>query len=204
MFSTAVLVLVVAAGSEWTKQDSGNGIELFARELPEERFNELKLVSLSTQSVSSLCAAAFGSATLSPGEPSVVSRNLIREAHWKTGKERVTYEQVTPPMVSARDFAVRRKQELLPNGSCRVTFSSANDLAPPCPKGMVRIEKLRGTWEFEPAGTSTRITYTVFSDPGGDIPPAFVHKSLVGAAVDWMKFIVKSARRTGGTVASSL
>ena len=196
MGAMTLVLLVLAGGSEWKKADTAGGIDVFMREPANERFAELKLVTTASSSVRSLCDAAYGGPNVVPGEPAVVSRKVIKETHGKRRSERVTYEQVTPPMVSARDFGLRKTMEMLPTGVCRISFSAANDLAPPLPHGFVRIEKLRGSWEFEAVGSTTRLTYTIFSDPGGDIPAAFVHNGLKHAAVDWVKFVLQTAERS--------
>ena len=77
-------------------------------------------------------------------------------------------------MVSDRDYAVRGRRIHKPDGSCEVIFDVANDRAPPLKPGFVRIEKLSGSWRFEPQGGKTHVVYTVFTDPGGSLPPFVV------------------------------
>ena len=58
-----------------------------------------------------------------------------------------------------------------------------------------RIEKLHGSWDFEPAGAETRITYVIFADPAGSIPAAFIEGSRRKTAVAWMKLVLSRASR---------
>ncbi len=183
------LLLILAAAPEWKELDSVDGISMSARTVPDERVVELKLTAVSSASVAKLCEAAFGPEGLDPNEPDITLRRVLRESPG----ERVTYEQISPPIVSNRDYAVRSKKQELPNGSCRVTFAAANELAPPLPKGFVRISKLSGSWDFELVGTQTRITYVIFADPGGSIPAVFIEGSRRKTAVAWMKLVVHRA-----------
>ena len=201
MGTLTLLMLLLAAPAEWTKVATVDGIEVFSRDLPNQRFAELRLITTSSSTVESLCDAAYGTSTIAPGEPAIVARTLIRETRTDTGAERVTYEQVNPPAVSARDFGLRVKKQLLPSGVCRLSFDAANELAPAMPAGFVRIETLHGSWVFESAGTGTRTTYTVLTDPGGDIPALFVHGPLKTAAVDWVKFVVHRAQTSSAVLA---
>lgn len=199
MGALSIALVVLASGPEWQKLDSVDGIGVFAREVPNERFYELKLVTSSPLGIDQLCSAAYGTEKVDPDEKpitSVSSRKLIRHTATETTDERITYEQVAPPMVSGRDFAVRTKKEMLPNGGCRLTFSTDNRFAPPLPDGFVRIEKIRGTWEFEAAGAGTRATYTIFTDPNVSLPAGMIQGSLQKTAVYWVQLVLRRAGRS--------
>ena len=76
-----------------------------------------------------------------------------------------------------------------------MTFEAANEVAPPKPDGWVRISKLRGEWKFERADQGlTRVTYLVFSDPGGTIPTFMVEGGLRKFALRWVKMIVRRGK----------
>ncbi len=186
----AVLALTLTVEPGWKKLDTVDGIAIFSREVVGERLVELRLTTVSKSSVEKLCDAAFGKATLDPKEPDIALRKLISE----TANSRVTYEQISAPVVSDRDYAVRATKELRENGTCRMAFEVANELAPPVPKGFVRISKLRGSWEFEPApdGT-TRATYVIFTDPAGSLPAMFIEGPRRKTAVTWVKLVLERA-----------
>ncbi len=185
------LLLLVAAEPEWKKVDDVDGIAISARELPNERVVELQLVTTSKLSVEKLCDAAFGDGSLDPQEPGIASRKILKQS----ATERVTYEQIDPPLVSKRDYTVRATRELLADGRCVMAFGAANLLGPAKTDGIVRIEKLRGRWEFERVGGSTRATYVIFTDPGGSIPAAFIEGSRRKTAVAWVKLVLERAAK---------
>lgn len=187
----APILLVLAAAPDWKQLDPVDGIAMSSRELPGERLVELKLTVLSKLSIPKLCSAAFGPKGLDPNEPDITLRRVIREAPG----ELVTYEQISPPIVNNRDYAVRAIKEVLPSGGCRVTFAAANELAPPVPSGFVRIQKLHGSWDFEAAAEQTKVTYVIFADPAGAIPAAFIEGSRRKTAVAWMKLVLNRAAK---------
>ena len=214
-----LVVLALAASGAWTLVEKTDGVELYQRELEGERVVELKAVTVSTLPVDTLCTAAFGGTTLDPAEPDITVRKVVSF----DGGVRIAYEQISAPVVSDRDYAVKAVKEPLPNGGCRTRFEAANEHAPPLPKGFVRIEKLRGSWTFEPVGggepSSARIdgrsvpvveqrdavarepsdpkyvvcTYTIFTDPGGSLPAVFVEGPRRKTALKWVKLVLQRA-----------
>jgi hypothetical protein len=196
----ALLALALAAVPQWKQVDKADGIETYERDVEGERVVELKLVTVSKLPVDALCTAALGPTTLDPAEPDITLRKLLSF----DGGVRVEYEQVSAPVVSDRDYAVASYRTDLPNGGCRTHFEAANQYAPKLPDGFVRIEKLRGGWSFEPvAGGNVVCTYTVFTDPGGSLPAAFVEGPRKKTAVKWVKLVLEraakaAAQRDGG------
>ncbi len=187
----AVLFVALAAEpTPWKVIDTQEGMTLSARDLPGERVVELKVTAFSPKSVDALCTQAFGTATVEKDEPTIKARKLIREAP----NERVTYDQVSTPIVSDRDYAVKATHEALPNGTCHVRFDIDNDDAPPLPKGFVRIEKLHGAWDFEPKDNGTACTYVIFTDPGGSIPAFVVEGTRQKTAFAAVKRVLSRAK----------
>jgi len=187
MTPAALLVLAAAAG-DWKLVDKADGIELYERELPGERVVELKAGFVSKLPVAALCESALGPTTLDKNEPDITLRRLL----WYDGGVRVEYEQISAPVVSDRDYAVLSYKEATPGGGCRTRFEAANQYAPKLPDGFVRIDKLRGGWTFEPlAGDAGLVlcTYTVFTDPGGSLPAAFIEGPRKKAAFKWVKLV---------------
>ena len=144
---------------------------------------------MSKLSVAALCTAAFGTAALDPNEPNVTMRKLVSE----DAGVRITYEQVTAPVINDRDYAVRAVKEELPDGSCRTRFKVANEFAPKKPDGFVRIEKMWGGFDVKPVGGSSVVTYTIFSDPAGAVPALFIEGARKKASKQWMKMLLERA-----------
>ncbi|MFO0596071.1 MAG: START domain-containing protein [Myxococcaceae bacterium] len=199
----ALLSLALTAAPEWKKVDETDGVVTESRPVEGSGFVELRLTTTTTRTVDSLCDAAYGDGKFDPEEPDLKSRKILSEGP----DERVTYDQISPPLVANRDYAVRATRKHFPDGSCVTDFKAANELAPEVPKGWVRVAKVAGEWRFEPIATGkdagkTRVTYVVFSDPGGSVPPFLAEGSRRKFALRWIKMILsrgKDATPDAGT-----
>lgn len=182
---TLLLTAVLAADAEYEKAGETDGVTIEQRAMPASKFVELRFTTLTDKTPRSLCDAAFGDGKFDPKEPDLKSRTIVQES----ADERVTYEQITPPVVSNRDYVVRARR-IVEGASCRMTFEAANELGPKSPDGWVRVSKLRGYWLFEPVeGGKTKLTYVVFTDPGGSIPAFLVEGNRKKLGVNWVKMI---------------
>lgn len=187
MIRPALLTLALAAPPDFTKVEEVDGIVVETRPVEGSSLVELRLTTETTKTVASLCDAAFGDGKFDPEEPDLKARTILSSS----ADERVTYEQISPPVVANRDYAVRARRLRADDGSCRMTFEAANEVAPSKPEGWVRITRLRGEWRFEPTPAGkTRLTYVIFSDPAGSIPAFMVEGSRRKIAVRWVKMIV--------------
>ena len=186
-----VVTLLSAAPAEFKKVEEVDGVLIEARPVEGARVVELRLTTTTTKSPGSLCDAAFGDGTFDPQEPDLKSRKVLSESE----DERVTYDQISPPVVANRDYAVRARRIREGDARCRMTFAAANELAPAMPAGWVRITRLWGEWSFErqPDG-KTRVTYVVFSDPAGAVPAFMVEGSRRKFALQWMKMIISRGK----------
>ena len=186
-----VLTLLSAAPAEFKKVDEVDGVLIEARPVEGAKVVELRLTTTTSKTPDSLCDAAFGDGRFDPEEPDLKSRKVLSES----ADERVTYDQISPPVVANRDYAVRARRIRESETGCRMTFAAANELAPPMPAGWVRITKLWGEWSFErQADGKTRVTYVVFSDPAGAVPPFMVEGSRRKFALQWMKMIISRGK----------
>lgn len=180
-----LLSSVLAADAAYENAGAIDGVTIEQRAMPASKFVELRFTTLTDKTPRSLCDAAFGDGKFDPKEPDLKARTIVQES----ADERVTYEQITPPIVSNRDYVVRARR-IVEGASCRMTFEAANELGPKSPDGWVRVSKLRGHWLFEPVeGGKTKLTYVVFTDPGGSIPAFLVEGNRKKLGVSWVKMI---------------
>lgn len=187
----AVAGLLAAAPAEYKKVEETDGVLIEARPVEDSKIVELRLTTTTTKTPGSLCDAVFGDGKFDPEEPDLKSRKIINE----TADERVTYDQISPPLVANRDYAVKATRIRTDDDACRMTFAAANEFAPPSPDGWVRITKLWGEWKFERgADGKTRVTYVVFSDPAGAIPTFMVEGSRRKFALKWVKMILSRGK----------
>jgi hypothetical protein len=191
MIKECAVLLLMQAAPEFTKVEEAEGVVIEARSVTGSQLVELRLTTTTTKSPSSLCDAAFGDGKFDPAEPDLKSRKVLSES----ADERVTYDQIDPPAVANRDYAVRAKRFRSSKDSCRVTFEAANEVAPSKPSGWVRITKLRGEWIFQRrADGKTQVSYLVFTDPGGSIPVFMIEGNRRKFALQWMKMILSRGK----------
>lgn len=164
-----LLVSLVLMAGDFSLLETVDGVRVESRPVDGSKFVELRFTTRTRAPVRALCDAAFGSGRPSAAEGKTVQRTVLKES----AKERVTYDRREPPVVSKRDYAVRWRRSEGADGSCVISFETANDLAPALEPGWVRITMLRGAWRFVPRGDETDVEYVSYSEPGGDVP-AFI------------------------------
>jgi hypothetical protein len=84
-----------------------------------------------------------------------------------------TYQRLAIPLFKDRDYTLRyeARQDSL-HGHSSLVWTIANDKGPPPDEDVVRIEFSRGALEMIPIEErrKTRLTCTIYADPGGRIP----------------------------------
>lgn len=158
-----------------------DGVEVAWRAVPGSSWAELRFVGAGRGEVEVVCARAF--VTTSSDEPHLVSRKVLDEQP----DLRLTWDVIAPPMVSRRDFVVRRVRTR-ESGRCRVDFEAVDDPRWPAQESIVRLRSLRGSFLIEPLpGGGVRIEHRVHMDPGGLLTPLVVDGTRERMGLSWMK-----------------
>jgi hypothetical protein len=185
---TALLMLVLAQSGDvfanpepFKVLEVKGGLTLQGRPIRGSKYSEYRVVTDTPYPVSALCEHIYEWGTKGTDHPGVKLHRVLKDGP----DERVVYDQLEQPVVADRDYALTVVRRREPDGTCRIRFWTSNQLAPPPPKGFVRMERLWGSWQFEPLqGGKARLTYTLFADPGGSIPAFLVHGPQKSAAKD--------------------
>lgn len=184
-----VLLLALGAG-DFAKVAEADGVLLEAREVPGSAWLEYRVTTTVTGDAQALCTRAWGTGQMDADEPHLRSRAVLFES----ADERVTWDQIAPPLVSQRDYVVRRVRSRDSGGGCRVDFHADTALAPPPKAGWVRIEVLKGSFAFTPLGAGrVRVVHTVHMEPGGLITPLVAEGARRDMAVAWVKRICRGS-----------
>lgn len=177
-------MVLLAADAEWKREAAPDGVTLESRPVKDSAFYEYRAQADTDAPVPALCDAVFDWGTVSKDHQQLKARTLLEDHP----DSRIVYDQLDPPVVSCRDFAFTVTRDRRADGSCRLDFFPTNEKAPRSPDGWVRMEKLKGSWTFEPrGGGKTHVTYQLWADPAGSIPAVFVHGSQLAAAVETLK-----------------
>lgn len=168
-----------------------DGIRISARKVSGSRFPELRLEAFAEGDLERVCARAFGDGKIEPGESHVLSRKVLSEST----DERVTHDELDPPMISKRDYVVRRSRTRPSPSTCRVDFSSLDDA--PERKGWVRLRRLFGSTRIERlADGRLRIEYRIHSDPGGSLPAWLVESESRKVSLSWFRMLLADAKKS--------
>ena len=174
----------------WKSVEKG-ALSLDERPVKDSPFAEYRAIATTASSIETLCLAVFEWGTKGADSPGLKASRVLRDGD----DERVVYQQIDQPVVSSRDYAMTVQRRRDPSGVCRIRFAATNELAPPKGPGVVRMDGLWGSWTFEPApGGKTQVTYTMYSNPSGSVPPFLVHGSLKSAVRDSLLKALKKAQ----------
>jgi hypothetical protein len=180
----SLLAILLAAGDGFEGCGELDGVGIASRRVDGSPFVEYRFTLETTGEVEQLCARAYGTGALQPGEPHVRLRTVLQEL----ADERLTYEQVAPPVVSARDVVLRTRRSTGP-GLCRVEFRSTDDA--PLREGYVRMKHLEGSYLFEKRpGGRVHVEHRIHVDLGGSLSPFLVEGSRRTVGVDWLLRLV--------------
>ncbi len=153
-------------------------------------FEEIRVTVVSAASLEQLCAAIYPKVFDGKPEGRFKRREVLRE----TATERWTYEQISVPVVSDRDYVMHvTLEQPAASGRCEVSFETVSDPLRPPRAGLVRIPDIRGSWTLTPAGGTVKVSYQVFSDPGGGVPAFLARGSQRSAAVEFLHTILGRA-----------
>lgn len=192
-----LLLLHADPAPEWKPESAPDGVSLESRPVKDSAFYEYRAQADTDTPAGTLCDTVFEWGTTSKDHAQLKARTLLDDAP----DRRVVYDQLDPPIVSCRDMVFVVARDRRADGSCRLDFFPTTEKAPKPPDGWVRMEKLKGSWTFEPkAGGKTHVTYQLWADPAGSIPALFVHGSQREAAVETLKKgIAKAREKTAAT-----
>jgi hypothetical protein len=185
---TALLVLLLAPPEglfdnpePFEVLENKDGLTLQERPIKGSKYSEYRVVTDAPYPVSALCQHIYEWGTKGTDHPGVKLHQVLKDGP----DDRVIYNQIEAPVASDRDYALTVVRRREPDGTCRIRFWISNELAPPKPAGFVRMERLWGSWLFQPLpGAKARLTYTLFADPAGSIPAFLVRRPQKSAAKD--------------------
>ncbi|MHB8874907.1 MAG: SRPBCC family protein [Myxococcaceae bacterium] len=184
------LALVPASlASEWKEVSEGGGVRVETREVKGSGFEEIRVTGEFAATPARACEAIWAR-DLNPPQDWFPKREVVRE----TLNERWYYEVVATPLVQDRDYTVHLSRESDGPLGCLLRFDLDNAAGPPKKKGVVRMAALRGSWQVTPSGEAgARVVYTLFNDPGGNVPAFLSRGSQRTRAVEWVKGMMARA-----------
>lgn len=150
--------------------DAGEVQSLEKRAVPGSKFLEYRVVATSPVPPEQVLKVLWAGLS-DPPAGTVKKRQILS----KSATEIVFYDEVATPVVSDRDYTLRITQSRdEKSGTIHVRFALDPSAGPPPRPNFVRIANIRGSWDVEPQGSGSRLTYLCFSEPGGSVPAFMV------------------------------
>lgn len=175
-----------AQAQQWRIASEKDGIRMETRQLPGERFDELRVSTSLKASPQTVADYLFGKYL------DEKNRN-IRRTFIKRERELTIWSDVlNTPMISERCYSMRFERQAHANGEIRVRFVSL-DYVGKKPKPDCIALRSRGEWVMTPTGTGTRLTYASLTDVGGKVPVSLARRSLSAAAISSVRKVVAGA-----------
>jgi hypothetical protein len=176
---TALSIFAAEPGQngDWKLVKQSSGVVIYSRPHPGSNLKEFKAVGeidAATKRVHGVIDDVEAYTSFMPY--TTECRVIAREPD-----SLLTYQRVSPKIVSDRDYTLRIRQKSWPveNGLAYLNhWEPANENGPAEKPGVFRVKVCEGSWLLEPAGEGkTRATYSVFTD-SGIAGPAFIANTI--------------------------
>jgi len=117
----------------------------------------------------------------------------------KTGEGFViSYQRVSTPVVEDRDYTIKITDESREDASGKIVWKNrwtVTNSGPPAKSGVTRIAINDGYWQLEDASDGgTKVTYYVYTNPGGGIPSFVINMANSTAVGELFKAVAKASK----------
>ena len=112
----------------------------------------------------------------------------------------LVYMKLNPPLIGPRDVTIRIQEQVSKGPDGGVTYNSHweadNAAGPAAQAGVTRMSLDEGSWTLEPApdGKSTRATYSLLTDAGGNLPAFVINMANKRSVADLFEAVRKQAQ----------
>ena len=171
----ALSIFAAESEKDWKLAKQTSGVAIYSRPHAGSHLKEFKAIGeidAPTKMVNNVLDDVESYSSFMPytAECRVLQRN---------GDSILTYQRVSPKIVSDRDYTLRIRKKSWPTNEGLAylsEWSPANEHGPREKSGVFRVKLCDGSWLLEPAGPNkTRATYSVFTDSGIVVPPVMAN-----------------------------
>jgi len=181
-------------GPDWEQARKDNELVIYYRDAPTAEARDLR----ATGEVNAAPEVVFNAVTDFENYPKFMPYTKEARIVQRVSDNVVLgYSLLNPPLVSARDYCIQltftKGSEA--NGGVFKSEWTAKPSAVPVRDGTVRVQVNNGSWLMEPidGGHRTRVTYSLFTNPGGSIPRWLANMSNTTAIPELFKAVRKRA-----------
>jgi hypothetical protein len=192
MLLVSLTAATAARAEDWRLVSHEDDVRLEVRDRAGSSFEELRLTAGFPGTPARACEAIWAKPAQAL-EHGYVKREVLRD----TGTDRWTYEQFAVPLVSDRDYTVHLWGAAPTGSGCTVSFDLDNEKGPAPKAGVVRMVAMQGTWVVTTAADGgSQVVYTLFNDPGGNVPAFLSRGPQRSKTIDFVKLIRARASQT--------
>lgn len=162
------------AENQWLEVSEERGVRIERRAVEGARFEEIRASMRAPVSPAQYFRTVWNVRAFPKFVPNLKRLDVLREAE----NESVVYQRIVMPLVADRDYTLKLRRTVDEAAQVyQMLFDSDTEEGPAPTAPMVRARDIHGSWTLEPldGGTATRVTYHMYSDPGGDIPSFIVN-----------------------------
>lgn len=183
------LPLLAFAGETWSLLTTKENVDIYSRKLPKDTEPEIKGVGNLPASPDTVLALVTDIPKYAKLVKGIKTAEVLKTG---TNEMYVYFYFDFPWPTSDRDYVAHYKWEKK-DSTVTIKWQDANYWRPDVPEGVVRIEKVRGSWTLE-ANTdgTTKGTYVFLAEYGGSLPEWAKKDAQVAEPVELFKAIRKS------------
>jgi hypothetical protein len=174
ILSTAMLLCLFCKGQEdWKLKQNKDGIEIYTKTLENSHLKGIKVLCALPVTLSQLVAVIMDVNTAVDWVYSTKSSTLLKKV---SVSELYYYSEVSLPWpISNRDFVAHLKVTQDPHNKVVTIDGPVIPNYIPQKKDIIRVRNSYGKWILTPQKNSTKIEYTLETDPGGSLPAWLVN-----------------------------
>ncbi len=185
MLLAPLVAVLLCADNNWEKLSEEDGLVLEVQPISGSMLENLRVTGTTRASPEDFIKAWWGSAKDFSASPEIVKREIFLDDE----NERLYWDQIRASPASDRDYVMSLKKK-----GNTVEFQSVDDKRKPTSNDFVRMN-LRGSVTAAPDPKGARITYVVFTDIGGLVPPAFARGAQRKASFNLVREIRRRAEK---------
>ena len=169
-----LLSMQVQAQDEWELKRNENGIEVYTREQSDDKFKEVKIITLLPGTTRELVATVLDVDNYQDWVYGIKNSYVLKKIN---SNSIIYYNEVDLPWpFSDRDLVNHITVQKDPKTGKTVIQSKAIPDHIPEKENLVRIPYATANWDITPvAATEVKVIYTFRVDPGGSLPPWLVN-----------------------------
>jgi len=177
--------IAFAQTTEWTLRKNEDGIQVYTRNHPGSNILEFKAVTTLNSKIDKVKKVVTNVNGGIDWMEHIIASKLLKTD--SKGNMYAYYEMDVPWPLENRDIVVFQKIKRQTPDNLLITISSIPEYYPE-QENITRIKIAKGHWELiKLQDNKTKIIYTFYSDPGGNIPAWIVNLFIVDSPYKTMK-----------------